>query len=175
MCWESNKLPVKRIAKEGIYTYKVVYDYSEFLCDSLIMGFVYEYYKLYTQNKAIMPLCGVRTNKWIIEEGFHSYRTWLTAKKAFEGFSTDPSIRKRIKIVQCIIPKGTTFYINEKNEIVSNGIIITNSTKVLPPQKPSYPQKKIGFLVLLLTIIRGIIICFALFQLFKLIWYVLDK
>ena len=122
-----------------------------------------------------MLLCGARTNKWIIEEGFHSYRTWLTAKKAFEGFSTDSSIRKRIKIVQCIIPKGTTFYINEKNEIVSNGIIITNSTKVLPPQKPSYPQKKIGFLVLLLMIIRGIVICFALFQLFKLIWYVLDK
>lgn len=168
MCWISSKPPVRRIAKEGIYTYKVVYDYSEFLCDSLIMGFVYEYYKLYTQNKAIMPLCGARTNKWIIEEGFHSYRTWLTAKKAFEGFSTDSSIRKKIKIVQCIIPKGTIFYINEKNEIVSNNIIITNSTKVLPPQKPSYSQK-IGVLVLLLTIIGGTAICFALFHLFKLI------
>lgn len=175
MCWISSKPPVKRIAIEGIYTYKVVYSYNEFLCDSLIMGFVYEYYKLYTQNKAIMPLRVARTHKWMIEEGFHSYRTWLTAKEAFEKFSTDPSIRKMIKIVQCIIPKGTTFYINEKNEIVSNGIIITNSTKVLPSQKPSYPQKKIGFLVLLLTIIKGIVICFALFQLFKLIWYVLDK
>lgn len=175
MCWTSSKPPVRRIAKKGIYTYKVIYDYGEFICYSLIMGFVYEYYKLYTQNKAIMPLCGILTNKWIIEEGFHSYRTWLTAKEASEKFSTDPSIRKRIKIVQCIIPKGTAFYINEKNEIVSNGIIITNSTKVLPPQKPSYPQKKIWFLVPLLTIIRGIVICFALFQLFKLIWYVLDK
>lgn len=168
MCWISNKPPVRRIAIEGIYTYKVVYDYSEFLCDSLIMGFVYEYYKLYTQNKAIMPLCVARTNKWIIEEGFHSYRTWLTAKKAFEKFSTDPCIRKKIKIVQCIIPKGTAFYINEKNEIVSNDIIITNSTKVLPPQKPSYPQK-IGVLMLLLTIMVGTVICFALFNLFKLI------
>ena len=99
MCWTSSKPPVRRIAKEGIYTYKVVYDYSEFLCDSLIMGFVYEYYKLYTQNKAIMPLCRTLTNKWIIEEGFHSYRTWLTAKEASEKFSTDPSIRKRIKMV----------------------------------------------------------------------------
>lgn len=95
------------------------------------MGFVYEYYKLYTQNKAIMPLCVARTNKWIIEEGFHSYRTWLTAKEAFEKFSTDSSIRKRIKIVQCIIPKGTTFYINEKkkNEIVSDRIIINRILK----------------------------------------------
>lgn len=175
MCWTSSKPPVRRIAKEGIYTYKVVYDYSEFICNSLIMGFVYEYYKLYTQNKAIMPLCGARTNKWIIEEGFHSYRTWLTAKEVVEKFFTDPSIRKRIKIVQCIIPKGTAFYINEKNEIVSNGIIITNSTKVLPPQKPSYPQKDRGFSAFLLTIMVGIVICFALFQLFKLIWYVLEK
>ena len=117
MCWTSSKPPVKRIAKEGIYTYKVIYDYGEFICYSLIIGFVYEYYKLYTQNKAIIPLCGARTNKWIIEEGFHSYRTWLTAKEAFEKFSTDPSIRKMIKIVQCIIPKGTTFYINEKKKM----------------------------------------------------------
>lgn len=175
MCWTSSKPPVRRIAKEGIYTYKVVFDYGEFICYSLIMGFVYEYYKLYTQNKAIMPLCGALSNKWMIEEGFHSYRTWLTAKEASEKFSTDPSIRKMIKIVQCIIPKGTAFYINEKNEIVSNDIIITNSTKVLPPQKPSYPQKDRGFSAFLLTIIRGIVICFTLFQLFKLIWYVLDK
>lgn len=129
MCWISSKPPVKRIAKEGIYTYKVIYDYGEFICYSLIMGFVYEYYKLYTQNKAIMPLCGARTNKWMIEEGFHSYRTWLTAKEASEKFSTDPYIRKRIKIVQCIIPKETTFYKNEKNEIVSDRIIINRILK----------------------------------------------
>lgn len=173
MCWTTQTPPVRCIAKEAIYTYKVVYDYSECKCNSLIMGFVYEYYKLYTQNKVIMPFCVA--GMWIIEEGFHSYRTWLTAKKAFEVFSTDSSIRERIKIVQCIIPKGTAFYINEKNEIVSNGIIITNSTKVLPPQKPNYPQKDRGFNAFLLTIMVGTAICFALFQLFKLIWYVLVK
>lgn len=142
MCWTSSKPPVRRIAIEGIYTYKVVFDYNEFICDSLIMGFTYEYYKLYTQNKAIMPLCVARTNKWMIEEGFHSYRTWLTAKKAFEGFSTDSSIRKMMKIVKCIIPKGTTFYINEKNEIVSNNIIITNSTTSITSSEAQLSTKK---------------------------------
>lgn len=129
MCWTTQTLPVRRIAKEAIYTYKVIYDYGEFICYSLIMGFVYEYYKLYTQNKAIMPLCGALSNKWMIEEGFHSYRTWLTAKEASEKFSTDPSIRKRIKIVQCIIPKDSTFYKNEKDEIVSDRIIINRILK----------------------------------------------
>lgn len=158
MCWISSKPPVRRIAIESIYTYKVVYDYSEFLCDSLIMGFVYEYYKLYTQNKAIMPLCRARTNKWIIEEGFHSYRTWLVAKKAFEGFSTDSSIRKKIKIVQCIIPKGTTFYINENGEIVSDRIIINRILKT-DAKLPCTWTIIYLFIIILLS-------CFILFKVF---------
>ena len=122
------------------------------------MGFVYEYYKLYTQNKAIMPLCGARTNKWIIEEGFHSYRTWLTAKKAFEGFSTDPSIRKRIKIVQCIIPKDSTFYKNEKDEIVSDRIIINRVLKTNAKLPCSWNIIYL-FIIILLS-------CFILFKVF---------
>ena len=157
MCWTSSKPPVRRIAKEGIYTYKVVYDYGEFICYSLIMGFVYEYYKLYTQNKAIMPLRVARTNKWMIEEGFHSYRTWLTAKEAFEKFSTDPSIRKRIKIVQCIIPKGTTFYKNEKDEIVSDRIIINRILK-------TNAKLPCAWTIIYLFII--LLSCFILFKLF---------
>lgn len=158
MCWTSSKPPVKRIAKEGIYTYKVVFDYGEFICYSLVMGFVYEYYKLYTQNKAIMPLCGALSNKWIIEEGFHSYRTWLTAKEASEKFSTDSSIRKRIKIVQCIIPKGTAFYINEKNEIVSDRIIINRILKT-DAKLPCTWNIIYLFIIILLS-------CFILFKLF---------
>lgn len=56
MCWATQTPPVKHIAKEIIYVYKVIYNIDEFQCSSLIMGFTYERYKLYTQNEALMPL-----------------------------------------------------------------------------------------------------------------------
>lgn len=171
MCWISHESPVERTAKEDIYTYKIVYNLDKLSCTSPIKAFIYEYYKLYTQSKVIIPF-RANIDTWIIEEGFHSYKTWLKAKIVFDNFFGDSSysIRKKPRIVQCIIPKGTTFYTNEAYEIVSNDIIITDSTKVLPPKKLDYPQKK-WLLMFLKVIIAGCVT----FLLSKLIWYVLVK
>lgn len=123
MCWESNKLPVRRVAREGIEVYKIVCDFDGIRVQSLVMGFIYEYYKLYTKYDAIIPFVfhSEISNQWIINEGFHSY----TRNRAIQEYKETVlhSISK-FALVECIIPKGSTFYRNENNEIVSDRIII---------------------------------------------------
>lgn len=53
-----------------------------------------------------------------IDVGYHSYNTIERAKKNI--FYIDEVV------IKCIIPKGTEYYINDDNEIVSSTIIVTD-------------------------------------------------
>lgn len=55
---------------------------------------------------------------YIINEGYHSYTSIKSAKEKI--FYPDEVI------IKCIIPKGTEYYINNDNEIVSSTIIVTD-------------------------------------------------
>ena len=58
-----------------------------------------------------------RSNTWCIDEGYHSYKTLNIAKRRKES---------HYYVVKCIIPKDSVYYINDKNEIVSSNIIVTD-------------------------------------------------
>ena len=53
-----------------------------------------------------------------IDAGYHSYNTIEIAQKSI--FFGDEVV------IKCIIPKGTEYYINNDNEIVSSTIIVTD-------------------------------------------------
>ena len=124
MCWESNKSPVKRIAKKYIYVYKIVESIDNFNCISAVKYFKYQYNKIYTQENFQENFITFysKGNLWTIEKGFHSYKTFLKAKADYQKLHNDYYI-----IVQCIIPKGSTFFENENGEVVSDSIVISNS------------------------------------------------
>lgn len=53
-----------------------------------------------------------------IDAGYHSYNTIEIAQKnIFYEYEV---------VVKCIIPKGTEYYVNDNNEIVSSTIIVTD-------------------------------------------------
>ena len=55
--------------------------------------------------------------RWYIDKGYHSYRTLDKTK-----------VERNLHeiIVKCIIPKGSTYYVNNFDEIVSSNIIVTD-------------------------------------------------
>lgn len=59
-----------------------------------------------------------RNRGYKIDAGYHSYNTIEIAQKSI--FFWDEVI------IKCIIPKGTEYYINNDNEIVSSTIIVTD-------------------------------------------------
>lgn len=126
MCWTSNKLPKMCIAKQDMCVYKIVRNINDFLCKSAVNGFCYQYNTLYTEEKVILVKPGYTTS-WRTETGFHSYNTHLKAKKVFNKLYK--CCLYNMIIVQCIIPKGSIFYKNENDEIVSNGIFIDRILK----------------------------------------------
>lgn len=116
MCLITNNLH-KYIAEKDIVCYKIVN-----LRDNKIISywydFIYELNKKYT-IPVLQPI--FRKNGNIrIEKGFHSYRNLYIAKYyiCYDMFNLLPEI-----IVKCIVPKGSEYYINSK-EMVSNQIII---------------------------------------------------
>lgn len=126
MCWRSNKLPKMCIAEQDICVYKIVRSINDFLCSSAIQNFQYQYKILYTQEEPILVQLGYIS--YVIEKGFHSYKTYFKAKKKFHKFY-EGSLYNMI-IVECIIPKDSIFYENKNGEIVSNNIIIRNPFKM---------------------------------------------
>lgn len=157
MCWTTQTPPVKHIAKEIIYVYKVVFNIDEFQCRSLIMRFDYIY-----KQECVEPSLEIKECKYAyrgevreIYKGFHSY---AYLNKATKKYNTLSSKHYNVALVECIIPKGSTFYRNEFDEIVSNRIIINRILK---------PNAKLpcswGIIYLFIIILLS---CFILFELF---------
>lgn len=120
MCWISyNNNPI--IAKEDITVYK-------YLKKKEILFFILKYYSPFVGNfpykkDKLYDLGEIPYKKrgsdgkyvYIREIGFHSY-----LNKPDIPYYILPS---NAVLTKCIVPKGATYYVNEKSEVVSNQII----------------------------------------------------
>lgn len=114
MCLLTNNLH-KYIAEKDIVCYKIVN-----LRDNKIISYWYDFpYELNSKytTQVLQPI-PVLNGDICIEKGFHSYRNLDTAKE-----DTWLPLTESLVIVKCIVPKGSEYYINSK-EMVSNQIII---------------------------------------------------
>lgn len=135
MCWTSDTNPIPKTADKDIICYKVFdikdikYKRRKFLWIPLWKKGIEKLYSMYKEYEyvpyAANPKVNIRCKKrngiyswWAIDKGYHSYNT--LSKAAF--------VRCKIfeLIVECTIPKGTVYYLNENNEIVSSNIIVTD-------------------------------------------------
>ena len=110
MCWISTELD-KKVAEHDITVYKIVLPNIRGI-KSLFYKFWYLFNVTYRRTLNI-KLDG---SKYCITEGFHSNKT-----KSQVLFTNQFYFKK---IVKCILPKGTIYYINNNDEIVSNQIRI---------------------------------------------------
>ena len=141
MCWIEIKDNINvQIADKDFKVYKIVLDANKQSCTSIVKGFNYIVNTLYAiptiESKVINPYCG----KIKIEKAYHSYtgihficnssyyihcgatrcKDVLFGKRGIcIPFEND------LYIATFIIPKGSTYIINTKGEVVSDKIIYT--------------------------------------------------
>ena len=141
MCWIEIKDNINiQIADKDFKVYKIVLDANKQSCTSIVKGFIYTANTLYSiptiESKVIDPYCG----KIKIEKAYHSY-TGIhficgASYYIFGGATRCKDVlfgKRRIcipfenyaYIATFIIPKGSTYIINTKGEIVSDKIIYT--------------------------------------------------
>lgn len=133
MSWASYNTPVKRTATKDITCYKVFHKTDitwrvEKTSDLTFEPKIKEIKSLYKQYKYIPyninPKIDISykwddiENNWYIEEGYYSYISLKEAKKC--------NSHNIFSIIECIIPKGAIYYLNESKEIVSSSIIVTD-------------------------------------------------
>lgn len=156
MCWSSKYPPIKRSAPTSLIVYKVVVYISPLRCRSFIMWFDYIYKHEYIESYLnIEELGDIYIYRWKIHRGFHSF---VSLDKAVEEYKKALLGDRRIALVECIIPKDSTFYKNEKGEIVSNRIIIN---RVLKTDAKLSCAWNIIYLFIIIPLS-----CFILFKLF---------
>lgn len=128
MCFyvQNNENSKPKVAKQDIKCYKVFYrsdcygnQYGSYV-KSYYQNFLYKIGVLYELDGYINPI----KTYWgaTIEVGLHSYSTLYKATE--QGWGRDKVI------YECIIPKGSTYYYNDRHdEYVSDQIIIKGRTK----------------------------------------------
>ena len=141
MCWIEIKDNVNfQIADRDFKVYKIVFDANKQFCTSLVKGFNYTVNILYAiptiESKVMNPYYW----KIKIEKAYHSYTEvhfiWDSSYRINSGGTRckDSLFGKRVTcipfendwyIATFIIPKGSTYIINTKGEIVSDKIIYT--------------------------------------------------
>lgn len=145
MCWFTEKKINKIVASEDIICYKVfrkkdiIYETNPYLVFGIgkpkiiqLKSFVQNFkYIPYVKQKSVdlyTEPCACTTVNYTyysvkegykIEAGYHSYATIARAMP-------EKMFLPKIAIIECIIPKGTIYYLNESNEIVSSTIIVTD-------------------------------------------------
>lgn len=154
MCWSSKYPPIRRSAPTSLIVYKVVAYISPSRCRSFVMWFNYIY-----KHEYIEPYLNIEEfkdiHRWKIYRGFHSF---VSLDKAVEEYEQAALRNRRIALVECIIPKDSTFYKNENNEIVSDRIIINRVLKT-NAKLPCAWNIIYLFIIILLS-------CFILFKVF---------
>lgn len=122
MCWVSKTKPIKNIAEKDIICYKVFHIQNIIFDKSKIQKLYSEYmnflYIPYKKQEHINLKIENDIIRYIIEEGYHSYSTFERAQYRL-GYSD-------LKIIKCIIPKDSEYYVNSRQEIVSSNIIVTD-------------------------------------------------
>ena len=141
MCWIEIKDNINvQIADKDFKVYKIVLGASKQSCTSIVKGFNYAVNTLHAiptiESKIIDPYCG----KIKIEKACHSYTEIHFICDSFYYIHCGATICKNVlfgKRVVCIpfendgyiatfiIPKGSTYIINTKGEVVSDKIIYT--------------------------------------------------
>ena len=129
MCWTSSKKPIKHIATDNITCYKVfsikdikwrIEKTSDSLekkmkeVKSLYKNYVYIPYETNPKVNIICRFDNDLTCDWFINEGYHSYKYINSINKRY------------FCVLECIIPKGSIYYINSDNHLVSSDIIVTD-------------------------------------------------
>lgn len=147
MCWKTNKKEecVGKIAENNIMAYKIMVERNGRLY-SWISDFLYNVGESYKCNKKVKPM-KCNDDLWIINEGFHSYnfdstfiteenddfveKKWCVRSKnnrtTIISYIVPDQVVRKIRKINCIIPKGSIYYENKYGEIVSDQIIITNN------------------------------------------------
>ena len=133
MCFYIQKGNVRpKIAKKDITCYKVFDNgahgnqHGTFI-RSLYQFFSYKIGIKYELDGYINPIKDLYTNNSIIEVGLHSYTCLKHAEEKSIRLSW---FNGRCCVYKCIIPKGSTYYINtERKEYVSDQIIIEELVK----------------------------------------------
>ena len=151
MCWTTLNEPNRLKAKEDIIVYKLVRVIDGNIT-SYYQSFEYKINNLY-QISSIEPLWEYSTpaaekfgiKDWYICSGFHSYINNIEIADldgemiAYVENHADElywEFPEQIYGMKCIIPKGAEYYVNEKDDVVSDKLIpIALSTKCLQDAK----------------------------------------
>ena len=132
MCWISDTEPIKKIAKKDIICYKVFHINDIIYKQNYFLGFkfgkrkIQKLYSLYMQHAYIpykkQEYINLKIYKifqyYRMSLGYHSYDTLERAKIGIYDLD--------YKIIKCIIPKNSEYYVNSNQEIISSSIIITD-------------------------------------------------
>ena len=132
MCWISKTKPIKNIAEKDIIYYKVFHFYDIFFEQfdrTKIQIDKYKIQKIYSEwmNFLYIPYkkqehINLKIENdiihYIIEEGYHSYSTFERAQYRLRYSD--------LKIIECIIPKDSEYYVNSRDDVVSSNIIVTD-------------------------------------------------
>lgn len=141
MCWEGNFNP--KIAEKDISVFKIVRKISPFKVESVYEKFPYNLDTLYILNTVeseIVSCSGLLGAYDIVKRAFHSYLSDSVSTFKYSGILYITPYKDNIKSpldyfrlsdeslvrIECIVPKGSQYCINELGEIVSNKIILKN-------------------------------------------------
>ena len=132
MCWVSRTKPIKNIAEKDIICYKVFYINDIIYKQNYFLGFKFGKRKIQKLYSLCMQFTYIPYKKqnyinlefnknfqgYIIRFGYYSYGTLERAN--IEIYDLD------YKIIKCIIPKNSEYYVNSNQEIISSNIIVTD-------------------------------------------------
>lgn len=146
MCWMTKKPVIaKKIAEENLFVFKMLIDTSNRRPNTLLSPIYRHFYSIgeeYSIRNKLKMLWASRDQVYFISEGIHSYSTDCCVTKQSDGSTIVKDQTGEIigrypyiesydfVIVSCIIPEGTTYYENERGQIVSERIKIIKKFKI---------------------------------------------
>lgn len=138
MCWRTKyaRYRLERKAGKDLTVYKIIKkDYRGRYCPFFIT-FSMDIWegKEVTSNINKITVTDKKTVVCRIEEGLHSYRGKTIAEiypyKIAISSNSYPTTRRYSAIAKCTIPKGSSYYINENGEVVSDHLIYKKITDI---------------------------------------------
>ena len=145
MCWTSTTAEVKT-AKEDLVVFKMLIDTCHKRPNTLLSPIYRHFYHIgeeYRLQDPLKLLVNQWANKYLINEGIHSYTTDCCVVKQSDGSCIVKNQAGEIignypyiggsydfVITSCIIPKGATYYVNFDGEVVSDVIKIIDKFKI---------------------------------------------
>lgn len=139
MCWTEIKNNINvQIANRDFKVYKIVLDASKQSCKSIVKGFNYTVDTLYNIPTIESKVIGFKYKVVNIKKAYHSYigihficnssfynRAIRSKGMLFGRRHVSIPFENETYIATFIIPKGATYIINAKGEVVSDTIIYT--------------------------------------------------